>query len=78
MQQVPNPFYGVITSGSLSGKTVNYGQLLLPHPQFTGFAATFMPGSSSSYNALVTHLAKRFSHGITLDVSYQFSKALDK
>ncbi len=77
LQLVPNPFYGVIKSGSLSGKTVQYGQLLRPYPQFTGVSASFMPGASSSYNALVTHIAKRFSHDITLDLSYQFSKAID-
>lgn len=77
LQQVPNPFYGVITSGSLSGPTVQYGQLLRRFPQFTGVTASFMPGASSSYNALVTHVTKRFSHDFTLDLSYQFSKALD-
>lgn len=77
LQLVPNPFYGAIASGTLSGKTVQYGQLLRPYPQFTGVSATLMPGASSSYNALVTHLAKRFSNGITVDLSYQFSKAID-
>lgn len=74
---VPNPFYGVIASGSMAAKTVQYGQLLRPYPQFTGVSATFMPGASSSYNALVTHVVKRFSHDLTLDASYQFSKAID-
>jgi hypothetical protein len=74
---VPNPFYNVITSGSLSGPTVQRGQLLRPYPQFTGVTATLMPGASSSYNALVTHFVKRFSRGLTFDVSYQFSKAID-
>jgi hypothetical protein len=77
LQLVPNPFYGVIATGSLSGKTVQYGQLLRPYPQFTGVSASFMPGASSSYNALVTHVAKRFSRNVTLDLSYQFSKAID-
>lgn len=74
---VPNPFYGAIASGSLAGQTVQYGQLLRPYPQFTGVSATFMPGASSSYNALVTHLMKRLSHNVTVDLSYQFSKAMD-
>jgi hypothetical protein len=77
LQQVPNPFYGLISSGPLSGPTVQYGQLLRPYPQFNGVTASFMPGASSSYNALVTHVQKRFSHGVTLDLSYQFSKAID-
>jgi len=77
LQLVPNPFYGVITSGPLSGPTIQYGQLLRPYPQFTGVSITFMPGASSEYNAFVTHFVKRLSHGITLDASYQFSKAMD-
>ncbi len=77
LDQVANPFYGVITSGSLSGKTVQRGQLIRPYPQFTGVTATLMPGASSSYNALVTHFVKRFSKGVTFDASYQFSKSLD-
>ena len=48
LEQVPNPFYGVITSGSLSGPTVQRGQLLRPYPQFTGVTATLMPGASST------------------------------
>ena len=33
---VKNPFYGVITSGALSGPTIPYGQLLRPYPEYTG------------------------------------------
>lgn len=36
LQQVPNPFYGVITTGALSSPTVAYGQLLRPFPEYTG------------------------------------------
>ena len=36
-----------------------------------------MPGASSSYNGFVAKLNKRFSGGLTLIASYQFSKAID-
>jgi hypothetical protein len=36
-----------------------------------------MPGASSSYNALTAKLTKRFSHGLTLIASYQYSRAID-
>jgi hypothetical protein len=36
-----------------------------------------MPGASSSYNAVTAKLTKRFSQGLTLIASYQFSKAID-
>jgi hypothetical protein len=77
LDPVPNPFYGVITSGSLSGPTVQRGQLLRPYPQYTGVAIADMPGASSSFNALTARLAHQFSNGFTLIASYQFSKALD-
>ena len=33
-QQVTNPFYGLVTTGTLAAKTVAYGQLLRPFPQY--------------------------------------------
>ena len=34
-KQVKNPFYGLITSGTLAAQTVAQGQLLRPYPQYT-------------------------------------------
>ena len=74
---VNNPFYGVITTGTLAGKTVQLGQLLRPFPQFTGVTTVDTPGASSNFNALTAKFTKRFSEGLTLLASYRFSKALD-
>lgn len=75
---VANPFYGVITSGQLSGKTVSAYQLLLPYPQFL---AVNLPNdyvaASSSYNALNLKFSERFSQGLTALVTYSWSKAID-
>jgi Carboxypeptidase regulatory-like domain/TonB dependent receptor-like, beta-barrel len=76
-ENVPNPFFGVITTGTLAASTVQRGQLLRPFPQFTSVQIVDMPGASSSYNALVAKLTRRFSQGLTLIASYQFSKAID-
>ena len=35
-EQVSNPFYGLVSVGTLSQRTVSRGQLLRPSPQFTG------------------------------------------
>jgi hypothetical protein len=74
---VNNPFYGVITSGTMSARTVQLGQLLRPFPQFTGVTIPDMPGASSNFNALTAGLTKRFSEGLTVIGSYRFSKAID-
>ncbi len=77
-QQVANPFYGIITNGNLSGKTIPYNQLLRPFPQFTAVnLSTDTPGASSEFNALVVQFTHQFSSGLSLISSYQFSKALD-
>jgi hypothetical protein len=44
---VPNPFYGLIQSGALSGATTTAGQLLRPYPQYTGVDLQFVPGATS-------------------------------
>src|SRR5579884_3716456 len=33
---VPNPFYGLVKTGTLSAATVTQAQLLLPFPEYTG------------------------------------------
>jgi Carboxypeptidase regulatory-like domain/TonB dependent receptor len=78
LASVPNPFYGTaIASGTLSGPTVQYGQLLLPYPQYTAVNLLLTPGASSSFNALSAKVTHRFSQGLTLVASYQWSKAID-
>lgn len=76
LQQVPNPFYGVITSGALSGPTIAYGQLLRPFPEYTGVENVQPPSASSSYNSLVLSASHRYSNGIQFLVSYTWSKYL--
>jgi hypothetical protein len=78
LASVPNPFYGTaIASGTLSGPTVQYGQLLLPYPQYTAVNLLITPGASSSFNALSAKITHRFSKSMTLVASYQWSRAID-
>jgi len=78
LASVPNPFYGTaIASGTLSGATVQYGQLLRPYPQYSGVGLLIIPGASSSFNALNVKITHRFAQGLTMTASYQWSKAID-
>jgi Carboxypeptidase regulatory-like domain len=76
IQPVTNPFHGLITTGSLSGSTIPYGQLLRPFPEYTGVEAVQPTTATSSYNSFVVSANHRFSNGIQFLVSYTWSKYL--
>ncbi len=76
LQPVANPFQGLISSGSLSGPTIPYGQLLRPYPEYTGVENVQPPAASSTYNALGLSANHRFSNGLQFLVSYTWSKYL--
>jgi hypothetical protein len=76
---VPNPFYGVITDQSsvLSAPTVQYGQLLRPHPQFQDMTTGVeLAGVHSNYQALQLSVEHRFSSGLALLFAYTRSKTM--
>jgi hypothetical protein len=73
---VTNPFYGVITSGALSGPTIPYGQLLRPFPEYTGVESVQPTEAFSSYNALALSANHRFSNGLQFLASFTWSKYL--
>jgi Carboxypeptidase regulatory-like domain/TonB-dependent Receptor Plug Domain len=73
--QVPNPFYGAVTTGTLAQPTVSRGQLLLPYPQFTGVTVDADPLGYSNYNSMQLKVTKRFSHSL-LSAIYVISKSL--
>ena len=74
--QVANPFYGYITNGLLSNKTVSQAQLLRPHPQFQGFSDTAAQHGDSHWDALETRVVKRFRTGGVITGSYTWSKLI--
>jgi hypothetical protein len=77
-QEVPNPFYGYITDGTFSGETVPLHRLLRPYPAYASISlARSTPGASASFNAMIIKLDKRFSHGLTMLSTYQWSKNID-
>jgi hypothetical protein len=75
--QVPNPFYGVISSTyGLGAKTISAGQLLLPYPQYSGVSSAAADLASSTYNSLQLKVQKRFAHGASINGAYTWSKLL--
>ena len=71
---VDNPFFGVISSGTLSTRQVQRNQLLRAYPQFTGFGINFLGVGNSTYHALQVSAQKRLSYGLLATFSYTFSK----
>jgi hypothetical protein len=77
-QTVDNPFYGIITTGSLSTPKISRAQLLRPYPQFTDIIPLYSTGASSNYHALQASFSKRFSHGFLFEGSYTWAKAIQE
>jgi hypothetical protein len=76
--QVPNPFVGQFSTGVFAGATVPRHRLLRPYPHFNTVELNGdTPGATSSFNALYIKYNKRFSAGLSILSSYQFSKAID-
>jgi hypothetical protein len=79
LQQVPNPFYGAITSSGcgLDRPTVVQGQLLRPFPEYCGVSNSQTPNGFSHYNALQLSYTHRWSMGLNILASYTFAKFID-
>ena len=77
--QVPNPFYGIITNPSspLRFETVSRNRLMRPFPQYDGVSAFRVPGAKSIYHAFTGRLDKRFSGGLSLLAAYTFGQLID-
>jgi hypothetical protein len=78
--QVPNPFFGVISSGPLSSRTISRRQSLLPYPQYSGdngVQRVFAPFGNSSYNGATLQAERRLAESLTFLLGYTWSKAID-
>jgi Carboxypeptidase regulatory-like domain/TonB dependent receptor len=74
--QVPNPFFGLVPTGtSLATQKVALSQLLLPYPQFTGVTMD-EPTGFSWYHSLQTRMERRFANGFTVQGNYTWSKLM--
>jgi hypothetical protein len=77
--QVPNPFFGIITNPSspLRSQTVALGQLLRPFPQYNGVNAFRVPYGFSIYHGGTMKVDKRFSNGMSFLAAYTWNKLID-
>jgi hypothetical protein len=76
VQQVPNPFLGKITNGSLSFATVPRAQLLRPFPQYLQLLMVRVGYGDQHYSGFTAQIQKQFSHGLTLLAGYTIAKNL--
>jgi hypothetical protein len=67
------PFDGF---GALFGAGATVAQALRPFPQYGNIDNVMQPIGSVSYNGLLTKVQKRFSGGLTMLLSYTFSKTI--
>lgn len=74
--QVPNPFFGQISLGTLSLANVARGQLLRPFPEYTGFSLKNPNNRNSMYHSGQVTLQKRFGAGGTVLGAYTWSKLI--
>lgn len=77
---VTNPFYGLIPTGSLSGKTISLRQSLLPYPQYVGdggVTQVLVPVGNSTYHAGTVQVERRLASSLTFLAAYTWSKAID-
>ncbi len=87
---VPNPFIGLVTSGTPAGNTTSVAQLLAKYPQFPlGYTNGGFSGSggvqiqnlnvgSSYFHSLNVRLQRRLSRNLTIIGNYVFSKLIEQ
>ena len=75
--QVPNPYFGQITTGALAGPTVARSQLLRPFPDYQSIGILANHGASSTYHSFQFTAERRYSNGLSALVSYTNSKLID-
>ena len=73
---VPNPYYRLITVGTLAQQNVTRATLLNYFPQFNP-ASGLDSWASSTYHAMTARVEKRWSRNFSMLLSYTFSKLID-
>ncbi len=78
LQNVANPYYGLVTSSGspLSQPTVQRSQLLRPFPEYNGVNFAGEGIGNSTYESLQVKAEKRFSGGNSILVAYTHAKLI--
>ena len=78
-QTQPNPFYNVLPRSTPRGAnaTTQLRNLLIPYPQYSGLTAALRSLGEAWYNSLQVRLQQRFTSGLSLLVTYTFSKNME-
>ncbi|MFC5865087.1 TonB-dependent receptor domain-containing protein [Acidicapsa dinghuensis] len=76
-QTVANPFYGIITTGPESSKTIARSYLEAPFPQFTAVDLSYLLGGYTQYDSFQLKVNKRISQGLNFLVSFTGQKQID-
>lgn len=76
LQPVPNPFFGKITTGALSGPTIQLRQLLRPYPQYQDVLIFRDPYGDMEYESMIARVVKQYSNGLLFQLSYTLSKTI--
>ncbi len=74
LQQVANPFEGLLPGTPFNGPTVTRQQLARPFPQFAGINQDRRPLGVNDYDSLQVSVNKRLSRGLQFLVSYTYSR----
>jgi hypothetical protein len=70
----PNPYYGL---NSIYGSTITRANLLRPYNEFSSVQITGDPAGFSWYHSLQTRIERRMANGVTVQVSYTWSKSME-
>jgi len=76
--QVNNPMRGLLPGSAFNGATVPRQQLLFAYPHFSQVSISNLPIGSQSYHSLQTKATRRYSNGVAAQVSYTWSKMLER
>ncbi|MCC6585297.1 MAG: carboxypeptidase regulatory-like domain-containing protein [Bryobacterales bacterium] len=77
-EAVPNPLAGLLPNNAAkNGSTIPRQDLLRPFPHFTSVGLSSLPIGSQDYHGWQNRIARRFSHGMTLQAAYTVSKTLE-
>lgn len=76
--RIHNPFFGLISSGPMSGRTAPLHRFLRSYPHFNNVnVARSSKGAVSNFDALYVKFTRRFADGLTVLSSYQWARAED-